>query len=380
VRPTVLIVQRQLPHYRVAFFEALRTSLDQRGVTLRVAHGVPTKFEVSKQDGGTLSWSEHIEPRYFWNGKLCWLPYGDLLTAVDLVVVTPENKLIYNLLPQFFNRSVRFGFWGHGGNLQGKKNSWAERFKRWCAKHADWWFAYTDHSREMVLKAGFPAGSITVLNNSVDTRSMGETRRAISPEMQARLRLDIGLQGHNVGVYVGSFYAEKRIEFMLEAALRIRQRVPDFEFVLVGAGPQANLVTAFCEKHRWAHSVGAQMGADMVATVSLARVMLNPGAVGLAMVDSFACQVPLFTSNCGLHGPEIQYLVSGENAVMTPDSTVEFSDAVCLALEDPKLWNRLQAGCVRSASIYTMEHMVEQFVSGALKCLAASVRRRGLLV
>jgi L-malate glycosyltransferase len=378
VRPTVLIVQRQLPHYRVAFFEALKTALDQRGVNLRVAHGLPTKFEVSKQDGGALSWSEQIEPRYFLNGKLCWLPYGNLLTAVDLVVVTPENKLIYNLLPQLFNLSVRFGFWGHGGNMQGNENSWSERFKRRCAKRADWWFAYTGHSRGMVLKTGFPLGSITVLNNSTDTRALSEIRRTITTEKQAHLRRHIGLQGHNVGVYVGSFYAEKRIEFMLEAALKIRQRVPDFEFVLVGAGPQASAVAAFCKKHPWAHAVGAQMGAEMVATVSLARVMVNPGAVGLAMVDSFACQVPLFTTDCGLHGPEIHYLANGDNAVMTSNSTAEFVEAVCHALEDSKLWSRLQAGCVRSATTYTMERMVEQFVIGALQCLEKPVQRRRL--
>ena len=124
---TVLIVQRQMAHYRIAFFEALRTALALHGVRLRVANGVPANKDLGKRDVGTLSWAEPLHPRYFWNSKLCWMPFSSSLRGVDLVVVTPENKLLYNLRQQFFDRQVRFAFWGHGGNLQGDSQSWPDR-------------------------------------------------------------------------------------------------------------------------------------------------------------------------------------------------------------------------------------------------------------
>jgi L-malate glycosyltransferase len=378
MQPTLLIVQRHLPHYRVAFFEALRDALNRRGVTLCLAHGSPTSSEVTKNDTGKLTWAERLPTRYWWGEKICWLPYGSLMRSAQMVVVTSENKLIYNLLPQFFNRSVRFAWWGHGRNMQGQKNSWRERFKRWSARHADWWFAYTDQSRDLVLKSGFPSGQISVLNNSVDTRSMVQMRAAVTPEMQAHLRSEIGLQGGNVGVYVGSLYAEKRVKFMLDAVVQVRQQVPDFEFLMVGAGPHTPLVADFCRQHPWAHALGVRRGSDMVAAVSLARVMVNPGAVGLTMVDSFACEVPLFTTDCGVHGPEIDYLINFENGVMTENSVDVFAHAVARGLQDKVFWDRLQAGCVQAAAKYTMEGMVEQFVAGVMLCLQQPVRRRGL--
>jgi L-malate glycosyltransferase len=380
VQPTLLIVQRHLPHYRVAFFEALRVALNLRGVNLRLAHGTPTAAEMSKNDGGNLSWAERIPTRYFCGGRICWLPYGSLMRTAQMVVTASENKLIYNLLPQFFNTSIRFAFWGHGRNMQRTHTGWSERFKRWTAEQADWWFAYTDGGRDLVLLSGFPSDQVTVLNNSIDTRTLAEMRHALTPEVKGRLRQEIGLQGTNVGVYVGSLYAEKRIKFMLEAAVRVRQQVPDFEFLMIGAGPHTPLVAAFCQQHAWGHALGAQRGADMVALVSLARVMLNPGAVGLTMVDSFACQVPLFTTDCGLHGPEIDYLINRENGVITDNSVGAYADAVCQGLKDPALWARLQAGCARAAERYTMEGMVEQFVSGVMLCLQKPVRRRRLAV
>lgn len=328
----VLIVQRRLSHYRVLFFEALRLALNQRGVSLRVAH---------------------------------------------------ENKLVCNLFPQFLNTSVRFALWGHGRNLQGSPTSLHERFRCWSAERADWWFAYTDRSRDVVLQSGFPFDHFTVLNNSIDTCSVAELRAAVTPETQLRLRQKIGLQGANIGVYVGSLSTEKRVKFMLDAAVKVRLQVPDFEFLMIGAGPHTPLVAAFCQQHPWAHALGVQRGAEMVALVSLARVMLNPsvlnpGAVGLTMVDSFACQVPLFTTDCGLHGPEIDCLISFENGVMTDNSVAAYSDAVVQGLTDTALGAHLQAGCALAAERYTMEGMVEQFVSGVMRCLQKPVRRRRL--
>ena len=375
---TLLIVQRHLPHYRVAFFEALRKALEQYGVTLRVAHGTSNAVEKAKNDGGFLSWAEPIPTSYFWGEKLCWLPYGSLMRSVDMVVATSENKLIYNLLPQFLNTSVRFAFWGHGRNLQGQRRSWKEGFKRWSAERADWWFAYTDRSREMVLESGFPSDHVTVLNNSIDTRSVMEMRRAVTPELKAQLLREIGLKGTNVGVYVGSLYAEKRVKFMLDAAIEIRMQVPEFEFLMIGAGPHTPWVSAFCQQHSWAHALGVKRGADMVALVSLARVMVNPGAVGLTIVDSFACQVPLFTTDCGLHGPEIDYLINFENGVVTDNTVSAYAAAVVRGLNDQALRTRLHAGCVEAAERYTMQAMVEQFVSGVMLCLQKPVRRRRL--
>lgn len=384
MRPKVLIVQRRLSHYRVAFFEALRAALDQRCIDLQVAHGSPTAAEVSKDDAGTLSWAQPIATRYFWGERLCWLPYGSLMRSADMVVVTSENKLIYNLLPQFFTRSVRFAWWGHGRNMQGRQASKRERFKRWSARHADWWFAYTELSGDSVVKCGFPSSHITVLNNATDTRSMAQMRAAITPEVQANLRRELGLQGRGVGacvgtymgVYVGSLYAEKCVKFMLNAALRVRELVPEFEFLMVGAGPHTPLVAAFCQQHPWARALGVRRGADMMAVVSLARVIVNPGAVGLTLVDSFACQVPLFTNDCGLHGPEIDYLVNLENGVMTEHSVEAFATAVVRGLNDADFNAHLRAGCAVAAERYTMEGMVAQFVNGVEQCLQTPVRRR----
>lgn len=372
----VLVVQRRMPHYRVAFFEALRESLAQQDCQLRLAYGTPTEEEAGKQDSAEISWAEKLDTRYFAGGRLCWQPFRTQLDGVSMVIMTPENKLLYNLVVQLTNPKFKIALWGHGANLQGNPKSLRERFKRVIAKKADWWFGYTQMSVPLIERSGFPTNRITVLNNSIDTAELAEMCAAVRPEALSRLREEIGLKGKHIGIYVGSLYEEKRIDFMLEAAAAIRAKIPDFEFLIVGSGPQKSLVEAFCAQQPWAHYLGVRKGQDKVNCIALSQVMINPGLVGLGILDSFVCGVPMLTTDCGLHSPEIAYLNSGVNGLMTPNTLQEYVGAVVELFQDETALQRLQAGCLESAKEYTVENMARNFAEGVIKCLAKNKLRQ----
>lgn len=363
-----------MTHYRVPFFNALRETLQARACELVVAYGEGTASEQVKNDAAELPWGLRLSTRYAWGGRLCWQPFGHLLAGADAVVITAENKLLYNLWVQQRCAS-RVLLWGHGGNLQGNPHSLRERFKRRMARQADWWLAYTEHSRGLVEACGFPAERITVLDNAVDTRELARQRAAVSEGRLAALRQRLGLQAGPVGIYVGSLYAEKRIDFLLDAARALRQRVPQFQLLLLGGGEQAGLVQEFCAAHDWAHYLGVTKGQDKVDAMALADVMLNPGLVGLGVLDSFVAGVPMITTDCGLHSPEIVYLEHGINGLMTPDALGPYIDAVSKLLQDQTALLRLQQGCAQAAARYTIENMAENFATGVLACLGASPRR-----
>ena len=375
--PRILVVQRYLTHYRLPFFEALRQTLAERGCELDLAYGDGTPDETAKGDEGDLPWATKLPTtRYLASEYACWQPFGRQLAKADLVVMTAENKLLYNLVVQLFERRARAVLWGHGANLQGEHDSLRERFKRKVALRADWWLAYTEFSRPLILEAGFPADRITVLDNAVDTRDMLAMRASVTPDATAALRTKWGLSADGpVGISVGSIYSEKRIEFMLDAATRVREQVPGFQFVVVGAGVQRGLVEAFCRKHAWAHYAGVLMGQQKIDAMALSSVMLNPGLVGLGILDSFVCEVPMVTTDCGLHSPEIAYLASGVNGLVTPNTMEDFVAAVTDMLRNPARHALLAQGCRDSAAKYTVENMARNFADGTQACLAAPMRR-----
>ena len=375
-RPRILVVQRHLTHYRLPFFEALRKTLAERGCELALAYGDGTPEEAAKQDEGELAWGDRLPvTRYYAGGHVCWQPFREQLARADMVVMTAENKLVYNLYVQAFERRARVALWGHGANLQGDRNSLRERFKRRVALRADWWLAYTEYSRPLILQCGFPQDRITVLNNAVDTNDMSDMRARVTPERTEALRAQWGLGPGPVGIFLGSIYSEKRIEFMLDAASRVHEQEPGFQFVIVGAGVQHGLVEAFCRDKPWAHYAGLLKDQQKVDALVLSSVMLNPGLVGLGILDSFVCGVPMLTTDCGLHSPEIAYLAHGRNGLMTPNRIDDYVAAVVKLLRDPAQHAALVQGCRASAEQYTVENMALNFADGVQACLSAPIRR-----
>lgn len=366
----IVITQRRLTHYRVPFFERLREELAGRGLRMQLVHGEPTAAELDKSDSGELPWARRVPTRYWLDGRLCWLGQGDLLRNADLVVLTPENKMLSNLPVQYFARQPRVALWGHGANLQGNPNSLRERFKRLVARRADWWFGYTDMSRPLIERSGFPLARTTILQNSVDTSTLAAQRAAVTSAAVVALRERLGLGDARVGVFLGSLYAEKRIDFLLACAEEIRRRVPDFSLVIAGAGPQRERVEAFCAGHDWARYFGVCKGQEKAELLALSRVMLNPGLVGLGILDSFAGDVPMITTDCGLHSPEIAYLHDGMNGLMTRDDQGAFVEAACRVLEDDVLHVNLLAGCRQASCLYTIDNMARNFADGIEQCLA----------
>ena len=369
----VVIVQRRMTQYRVPVFELMREQLGQANIKLTVVYGDPTAEERKKVDTGILSWGVHVPCTYFLGGRLCWQSTSKIVSDADLVVITQENKLLHNFQLLLGRRRFKLAFWGHGANLQsGAPNGLKERFKRWTTSRVDWWFAYTQMSADLVTAAGVSSERVTVLDNAVDTTELLNQRSTVLCNEIRALRLSLGFDEGPVGVYVGSLYADKRLNFLFEAAEMIRRTTPNFQLLILGEGPERDSVKAWCASRSWANWVGAKFGRDKVAYVSLAQIMLNPGLVGLGILDSFVCGVPMLTTDCGIHSPEISYLENGVNGVMTPNDLNTYTGTIVELLGDPKTLDVLQRGCASSAQKYTIANMSQKFSNGIVDCLESS--------
>ena len=366
----VAIVQRRLTHYRVPFFEAMRQALRERGIRLRVLHGTANSVEAAKDDSGHLDWAESVPAHYLLGNLICWQNFGPLTRGSDLVIVTQENKLLSNHWRLIAPRHYRLAFWGHGANLQSRNpKSLRERFKRWTTNQVDWWFAYTGMSADLVAATGFQRSRITVVNNAVDTTQMKTWAEEISHEETRALRRELGVEESHIGVFVGSLYADKRLDFLFAATEMIRREIPNFHLLLIGEGLERDKVRAWCQTHSWAHWVGARFRREKMAYASLAEVMLNPGSVGLGILDSFVCGVPMVTTDCGGHGPEIAYLHNGVNGIMTTNDVGAYSASTVALLRNEEERARLREGCRTGAETYTLENMVQRFTEGIATCL-----------
>lgn len=372
-RPKVLIVERQLLQYRLEFYEDLRHILDKEGIDLQLLIGDGTPAEAQKKNQVSLDWAMRIPTHYLFGTSLCWQPFGQQAKDADLVIVMHENKILYNLWLMSFGRPKRLAFWGHGRNMQSDHpNGLKERFKRWTINKVDWWFAYTKSSAALVEEAGFPSRRMTVVDNAVDTQKLAKLCREVSPTDYQLKRDELQLGNGPVALYLGSLYKEKRLDFLLDAAFKIRQRIPDFQLLVAGAGPEEMQIVEAARAHPWIHYLGPVQEKNKAVALVLADVILNPGLVGLGILDSFASGTPMFTTDCGLHSPEISYLSSGHNGVMTDNDVDIFANTVSDALQRPEILLTLRKGALSSAPHYTISNMVNRTQSGIRACLSSS--------
>lgn len=378
----VVIVQRYVLHYRVPFLNQLREKLASSGVELVVVHGLKPKAAAENQGDTTdLTWSVLVKNRWisFPGMSLLWQPAMRYLRGADLVIVEQATSYLlnYRLFARQLRRRTNLAFWGHGRNMKAHRASRVgEAIKRFMSSKVHWWFAYNALSSEIVRELGFPPERITDVQNAVDTRALRRAWEALTPADTAALRAELGLPESNVGVFVGGMYPEKHLGFLIQAAVHVRRLVPDFHLILIGAGSDERIAADAADRYEWVHYLGPLMDQAKVPYMAAADLFLLPGLVGLAIVDSFALELPLVTTADAAHSPEIDYLESGRNGIMCPSGATpeDFAQEVARLLQDDAARKELVEGCRRAAACYTIEEMVERFSDGVLAALAAPQR------
>ena len=371
----VLILYKFLPQYRVEFFEKLRVALLEEGVELNLIYGKLKNQDSKKNDERDLPWANYRENKIIKLGstELLWQPSLDKAKAADLVIVEQANKLLVNYVLILLSKlsPLKFAFWGHGMDMQNNPKSLKNRFKYFFVTHSDYWFAYTQGVKKLLVGKGVSEEKITVVDNAIDTLTLKSQYDEYSQTELSRLKNDLTIESENIALYCGGIYSNKRIDFLLEAAQLIRIAVPDFNLLFVGAGADQYKVEEAAKQNDWVHYIGPKFGRERVAYFKMSKLFLMPGLVGLAILDSFATQTPMVTTQYPFHSPEIEYLKNNENGLMAEDDIASYVKEVIELLTNENALERLKAGCLESSTLYSTESMVQNFKNGVVKCLAS---------
>jgi glycosyltransferase involved in cell wall biosynthesis len=370
----VLIIQTLIKKYRVPFFERLHSALLSDGIRLTVAYGDPPRKELYKRDNVSLPAEFGIKTRNIWfcTDKILYQPLFGAARKADLVIAEQASKHLINYYLITLSRLKvnKFAYWGHGRNRHSNKYGLSERIKRALVNKVDWWFAYTNGTAEYLKTCGVPNEIITTVQNSVDTDTFKKQLEAVTSQDLQRAKVLLGIgQNAQIGLYCGALYEHKKLDFLLDSAKLIKREVPDFELIIMGGGPEANLIHNCAMKTPWLHYLGPRFGRDKCIYFKMSKVFLNPGLVGLAILDSFAAKLPLITTDIPVHSPEIDYLKNGTNGVMTRYDVFEYAQAVVKLFKQPHILNNMAIEASRFSSNYSIENMVDNFKKGILRCL-----------
>ncbi len=380
-RPVVAFAMEWVPQYRAPFYEGLRAELDRRGIDMRLIHGDPPASRKKRNDAKAIPWAEFAENR-LWTVQgleLTAQPVLRSLRGADLVVLQQETGLLLNYPMMAWSRvgGPKVALWGHGHNFNPHEASGpAERVKAMVTKHADWLFAYTEQSAQVMRSIGVDPATITVVQNSTgidDIRNPDGPPSDDVAELVGRLRSE----GATVAWIVSALDRWKRVPFLIEILDACAARVDGFAFVALGAGDQAELLVDAAKTRPWLYPLGARFGPDKAAIGELATFTIHPGLAGLHVIESFATETPMITADIDYHSHEIDYLDADNSVMLTANASADdFAVAVERLASDPSALADLQAGCRKASARFTVEAMIDNFAGGIEAALAAPSRRR----
>jgi len=371
---SVLLIEEQVKQYRAPLYATLYQMLRRRNINLQVAYSAPRRECGWEQDCQDLppEYGRRVSSYRYFGGKLLYQPLLRQSLAADLVILDEGNRFFLNylLLPLSLLRLKKVAFWGMGANRLAGSGSLPERFRRWRTTKASWWFAYTAGTAEHVADLGFPFNRITNVNNSTDSRSFRTLVSEIEEGEKDQLRAEFGIGREDpVAVFCGRLHPTKNLPFLLQSARLIKQKCPRFHLILIGGGPTQFAGEVGSNTAAWIHVTGARVGRDKAALFSISDVLLMPEAVGLVIVDAFAAGLPLLTTDSHRHGPEIEYLQSGGNGLMTSADVEQFAMATAEVLSRRDYLAHLQKGAWLSGGKYSIETMAHNFSVGIATCL-----------
>ena len=373
--PKVLIIQFQVMHYRVPFFLQLHSKLQEDGIELVVAYSPPNRAHALRKNSADLPKEFGHKVRGYWFAdRLLYQSLWSEIRRADLVITGNENKYLMNLWLFLLSKSrfKKVALWGLGQVMEEDKSRLANWLREKSVKAANWYFIYTDGGIPFLRKQGMSAERITTVQNAVDTRALSKTLESLDEGEITQAMAQIAIGEGPIGIYCGVLEPTKHVPFLISAARLIRQKVPDFQLLIVGDGPDRPWVEMTAKQNLWVHYLGPKFGREKAIALRMADLFLLPGRVGLAILDSFAAGLPLFTTDLAIHGPEVSYLCDGENGGKTRHDAQAYADAIVEVLNTPSLMAKLRRGAADARSRYTIESMVENFRTGIKQCLDSS--------
>jgi glycosyltransferase involved in cell wall biosynthesis len=305
--------------------------------------------------------------------RVLYHPLLRAAAAADLVIAEQANKYVLNYLLVILSvlGFKRVAFWGLGENKDEGRSEFSEWVRRRIANKVDWWFAYTTGTKAQLTSNGVSEGRITVVSNAVDTREFACLLAAIDEREIAIARQQLEISDHDrVGLFVGALLPDKGLALLVEAARLIKLSVPSFHLIIVGGGPEQQMVETACKEMPWIHFMGPKFGREKAMFFKMADALLLPGRVGLVILDAFAAGLPLIAIDVPYHGPEMEYLTNGENGLLAKNDVAAYAAEVISFFSSTELEHNLRRAALDAGRHYSIDAMVGNFREGIHACLA----------
>lgn len=366
----IAIVQKLIPHYRIDFFKEV---CEQSKNQVMVFHSTEISSDGLAESGEFVFPNQKIPQfnhRYFFYQCIV----KKLLSGkFDLIVMGPELRIFSNTLVWllcFFTRS-KIVWWTHGFNLHIKNKGLSfvidRVFKTLMMKYSHNILLYNDYRVDELVAWGIDPEKMIVLNNAINEKPHQLALRNVTQECIDRIETATRSSKHTL-LFIGRLTSPKRADLVIELAGKLIKPLPDLRVFIIGEGkerPNLELQTKKMGLDRNVFFLGAINNPDELSGyMALADFSILPGAVGLSIVHSMICGIPLVTLQDSPHNPEISYLKDNYNG-FAATGLKEMEEWIIEQFYNPMKIQEMKENCLRMIKTdVNLDHMVSQFLKG----------------
>ena len=233
----------------------------------------------------------------------------------------------------------------------------ANSFSRWKYRQVDAFITASEAIRQMLIGDGIPATRVITVHEGIDVARIDAV-----PPVNVHEALWLPHHAPLVG-NVAALVPHKGQRYLIEAAHRVVQKIPDARFVILGEGElREHLEHLVREHHLTKHVllpgfrtdvIGCIKGFDLFAMSSVTE------GLGTSLLDAMACRKAIVATRAG-GIPEV--VADGKNGLLVePRDAHALADALISLLQDPEARARMaDEGYARVSSRFTVARMVAE--------------------
>ena len=300
------------PHYRWPIFKALADNFDIDfcfGPNTVYTKSIKT-FDYNKLPGFTrLLRNRRLFGKFYWQSgavRQVFRPYKQYLVLGEAYCLS--SWVVALLAKAMGKRTV---CWTHG--WYGRETGIKRRISKWFYSLFTDILTYNDYARRLLIAGGIRESKLRVIGNSLDSAKHRAMRLNLKKTdiYTARFGND-----NPVLIYCGRIQQSKRLDLMIDAAVRLRDSGTDVNLVFVGqdsenVGLDKMAAQAGIADRVWLY--GPCYDEDILAALFYnATLCVSPGNVGLTAIHSLSFGCPVVThDSLPWQGPEFECIKPG---------------------------------------------------------------------
>ena len=233
-------------------------------------------------------------------------------------------------------------------------------FSRWKYRQVDCFIAASEAIRRMLVADGIAEDRTVTVHEGIDVEHV-----LAAPAVNVHEAFFLPHGAPVVG-NVAALVPHKGQRYLIEAAHRVVQQVPDARFVILGEGDLREPLEKLVHEHLLQKHVllpgfrtdvlGCIKGFDLFAMSSVTE------GLGTSLLDAMACARPIVATTAGGIPEIVEDEVNG--LLVPPRDQTALANAIVRALNDAELRRRMgAAGLARVNERFTVEQMVAETAS-----------------